>query len=208
MFIAPRKHGFTLLEVMVTVFIMALLTISIYRFIEGCLTAISFSRDQSSKAASVQGLVSIAQHQLTQLRQGQPGVLTGFPHKYNNVPSDEITWICSAGNGMLTRFAAGDYEVTLILLTDQKTGTSQIGMRRRPARSNSKESHWMPLLNNVKGFEVRYYEPRLSAWLEKWTDPNTLPTLVRFRIWQADSEEPYESVLKVPVTNPNRGMSG
>ena len=39
----------------------------------------------------------------------------GEPLKLNDRSRDEITWICSAGPGLLTRYAAGEYRVSMRL---------------------------------------------------------------------------------------------
>src|SRR5215210_6315232 len=95
-----RLAAFTLLEVVLAVAIIAMMTFSIYRFVEGSLDAIAFSTRQSTEDAAMQALISVLQAQLNNLPQAQPGVLLGEPHKFGSKPSDEMQWTSGPGNGL------------------------------------------------------------------------------------------------------------
>jgi len=51
--------------------------------------------------------------------------------------------------------------------------------------------------------EIRYFDQRLNAWLEKWTDQSARPSLVRMRIWRAGDDQPYEQIFNLPLTTQN-----
>ena len=36
----------------------------------------------------------------------------------------------------------------------------------------------MPVMDDVQGMRIRYFDPRLNAWVERWTDTSTLPRLI------------------------------
>jgi hypothetical protein len=54
---------------------------------------------------------------------------------------------------------------------------------------------WVSLLTGVNSMEIRYFDPRLNAWVDRWTDRGTLPHLVRLTIDRAGSSVPWEAVL-------------
>ena len=54
---------------------------------------------------------------------------------------------------------------------------------------------WVPLLTGVNSMEIRYFDPRLNAWVDRWTDRGTLPHLVRLTIDRPGSAVPWEAVL-------------
>src|SRR5688572_27959953 len=72
-----RSGAFTLLEVMISVLIIALIVTSIYRFVEANLMAIQTSTELAKDRQSVVGLVNYVQDQLAALPQENPNVLTG-----------------------------------------------------------------------------------------------------------------------------------
>ncbi len=59
---------------------------------------------------------------------------------------------------------------------------------------------WVPLLSDVNSMEIRYFDPRLNAWVDRWTDRGTLPHLVRLTIDRAGSAVPWEAVLPLRRT--------
>jgi hypothetical protein len=59
---------------------------------------------------------------------------------------------------------------------------------------------WIPLLTNLNSVAIRYFDPRLNAWVDRWTDRGTLPHLVRLTIARADSSVPWEAVLPLRRT--------
>ena len=59
---------------------------------------------------------------------------------------------------------------------------------------------WIPLLSDLNSVEIRYFDPRLNAWVDRWTDRGTLPHLVRLTIDRAGSSVPWEAVLALRRT--------
>jgi hypothetical protein len=71
----------------------------------------------------------------------------------------------------------------------EKAERMEIGFLRKPrdAPEGSTEGQsWVPLLEDVRSLQIRYFDPRLNAWVERWTDPGILPKLVRLVIGRAD----------------------
>lgn len=200
-FSTRRRGGFTLLEVVLAVMILGMIAFSIYRFIEVTLTAIRVSTAQGGEEAAMQGLVAAIGAQLNDLPVARSNALRGEAHKFNNREGDEMTWVCHAGNGLFTAFAEGDYDVTLALKPVPKTTTSELGLRRAVTDANDlSKANWLPLMPGVDALEIRYFDPRLNAWLEKWSDAGARPALVRLRITRAGAAAPHETILALPAT--------
>lgn len=198
-----RVRGFTLLEVMLAVVIMAMLVITLYSFVEANLRAITFSKEMNAERQSMASLVNYLQEQLGELPPRGQGVLLGTAHKYRDLASDEIEWVCGGGSGVLTTAAPNQYRVTLTIQPVEKNSTAlEIGLRRRLIDADESNYQWVSLLKNVVALEIRYHDPRQqSQWLEKWRDPNARPSLVRVKIWRTMEEPPFEAVLNVPAAN-------
>src|SRR6187399_2932415 len=109
-----RRAAFTLLEIMLAVAILAMMSLAIYRFVQTNLTALRISSENSLVDSQYNGFISLLTTEWTSLPPGV-GALLGEPLKLNDRSRDEVTWICSAGPGLLTRYAVGEYRVNLRL---------------------------------------------------------------------------------------------
>jgi prepilin-type N-terminal cleavage/methylation domain-containing protein len=204
---APNKQrAFTLLEVMLAVMIMALIAVSIYRFVVTDLQSIKFSTEDTARKAAVQALVAVLQEEFCNLPPSEANAIAGEAHKFNGKASDQIEWLTQAGNGLFTEAAQGQWKVTLMLRPEDKTNTYTLGLLRQLPDTNTnnrqenKTDHWLPLLRDVDAIEIRYFDPRLNSWIDKWSDGQAEPSLVRVRIWRTDQTVPYEAVIGLPPT--------
>jgi prepilin-type N-terminal cleavage/methylation domain-containing protein len=211
---AANRRGFTLLEVMIATLVIALMTFGLYRFILSNLNAMQVSTELHDERQSLQGLVRFLQVQLAELPLKRQGALSGAPFKFNNLSSDEMTWVCGAGHGMMTDAAEQNYKVTLALQPEkQGSKVLELGLRREPAGdeteqrldadfftrgSGNQRYNWIPLIRGVAAIKIRYFDARLNAMVDRWNDPNARPSIVSFAIWRDMDGLPFEAVLEVP----------
>ncbi len=204
MSIAPVKSrsasGFTLLEITFAVVILAMMSVAIYRFVQTNMAAVRISSEQTAIDSQYEGLHELLTTEWQSLPAGD-GRLTGEPFKTDGVSRDRITWLCDAGPGLLTRYATDNYHVTLQLkrAPDKKKGTV-LGLSRTPEATDAGDETWVPLIDNVRSLEIRYYDPRLNSWVERWTDTVTLPRLVRLVIGRPDSRVPWDTIIALGRT--------
>ena len=192
-----QRFAFTLLEVTLAVAILGMMSLAIYRFVSTNLTAVRLSTELNESNARYQGLANLLTEQLQDLPQGQ-GALAGEPFKFSGRSRDEMSWTCSAGPGLLTRYATGDYSVTLRLRPIDRSEEMELGIDRESDDDENlvpENKAWISLLSGVRTMEIRYFDPRLNAWVDRWTDRSKLPHLVRLTIDRAGSSVPWESVL-------------
>jgi prepilin-type N-terminal cleavage/methylation domain-containing protein len=193
-----KSRAFTLLEVMLAVMVMAMIALVIYRFVVGALQSIKISTELSEQQEAIQALVSVLQSEFDNLPPQEQNALLGEPHKFNNKDSDQIVWLTAAGNGVFTQTAPGSWKVTLLLRPQDKSDTNTLGLLRQLPDNSNNDLHWLPLLPNVDAIRVRYYDQRLNAWLDKWSDAQSRPSLVWLRIWRAGQTIPYEKIIQLP----------
>jgi prepilin-type N-terminal cleavage/methylation domain-containing protein len=194
-----RRGGFTLLEVLVAVVIISMITVSVYRFVRANLRAISVSQEVEVDRLEVTGLINYLQAQLEDLPPRRQGLLLGNPKKFKNLASDEMQWICRAGHGVLTTSAPAEYRVTLAIQPVEKSSSElEIGLRRQATNVDERKYNWLPLMR-AAALEIRYFDGRLRAWIDRWTDLDQRPTLVQVRIWKTVDEQPVEAILQVPA---------
>ena len=196
-----QKQGsaFTLLEVMLAVAVLGMVAISIYRFVETTLTAVRVSAEKFQDNSMTESVAAFLRGQMQALPVGREGALTGEPHRFSNVPSDELRWISRAGCGLLTRHAAGEWNVTLTLKQMKGSAGYELGVRRQDVEAKG-EATWLPLLTGMRSFEVRYFDSRSKEWMEKWADVGSRPALVRVKFWRDSMTAPYEIVLPLPAS--------
>jgi len=197
------RRGFTLLEIIMAVAILATMALAIYRFVQSNLIAIRLSSETLAGEARYDGLREVLAAQWQSLSPGK-GALLGDAFKLNDRERDEIRWTCSAGPGLMTRYAAGDFVVALRLQSEKKDGDRlDLGFLRKPkgdsALTNANES-WIPLIENVRSLQVRYFDARLNVWVERWTDTGTLPRLVKLIVGRSDAVAPWEAIIPLGRT--------
>jgi len=198
-----RARAFTLLEITLAVAILGLMTMAIYRFVQSNMIAIRVSAEANTADARYGGLRDLLTAQWQTLSP-RTGALMGESLKLSDRPRDEIRWICSAGPGLLTRYAPGDYTVAMRLQPpDKKSNRLDLGFLRKPkddrAITNEHES-WIPLIENVQSLQIRYFDPRLNTWLDRWSDTMTLPRLVKITIGRKDASVPWEVIIALGRT--------
>jgi prepilin-type N-terminal cleavage/methylation domain-containing protein len=198
-----RRAAFTLLEITLAVAILGLMSLAIYRFVATNLIAVRVSAEESAIDASYSGFESLLTTQLQNLPPGQ-GALSGEPFKFNGRSRDEMTWVCPAGPGLFTRYAVGDYEVIMRLRPIPKSDLMELGVSRQSVDDDEDVTGpnpgWVPLLENLRSMEIRYFDPRLNAWVDRWTDSGTLPHLVRVTIKRAGGSVPWEAIIPLRRT--------
>jgi prepilin-type N-terminal cleavage/methylation domain-containing protein len=190
-----RRGGFTLLEIILAAAILGLMSMAIFRFVQTNIAVLRISATQSLDEARYAGLLELLTAQWQELPTGV-GALAGDTYKFNDRPRDEIVWACSAGPGLLTRYAGGEFTVRM-RLRPMKEGSDrfQLGCYRKPrdeAEGADEKETWVPLIDDVNGLQIRYFDTRLNAWVPRWTDSSTLPRLIELVVqrqnrpdWQA-----------------------
>ena len=180
-----RRRGFTLLEIILAAAILGLMSMAIFRFVQTNIAALRISATESLEEARYTGLLDLLTTQWQELPPGV-GALAGDTYKFNDRPRDEIVWACGAGPGLLTRYAGGEFTVRM-RLRPIKEGSDrlQLGWYRKPrgeAEGEDEKETWVPLIDDVSGLRIRYFDTRLNAWVERWTDTGTLPRLIELII--------------------------
>jgi len=198
---AARSDGFTLLEITLAVAILAMMSLAIYRFVQSNLTALRASSDASVADARYNGLRDLLQAQWQSLPVRQ-GAMTGEPFKLSDRQRDEIKWSCSAGPGLLTRYAPGKFTVQMRLQTESnKSDRLDLGFLRKPQDDSAiGPETWVPLIKNVSSLQIHYFDPQLNSWVDQWTNALRLPPLVKVTVGRTDAAVPWEAIIPLKRT--------
>ena len=197
-------QGFTLLEIMLAVAILGMMAIAIFRFVQANLTALRFSSETAAADAQYDGLRDLLTTQwqsLSPLR----AKMVGESFKLNDRERDEIKWNCSAGPGLLTRYAPGEFTAVLRLQPgNDNSDRLDLGILRKPQDDSDvaeKNGSWVPLIKNVGGsLQISYFDPNANDWLPRWPGGNRLPSLVKVSVGRPDATDPWEAVIPLRRT--------
>ncbi|MBO0695739.1 MAG: prepilin-type N-terminal cleavage/methylation domain-containing protein [Verrucomicrobia bacterium] len=205
-----RIRGFTLLEIMLAVGILGLMSLAIFRFVQSNMMALRVSSDTAAMDSQYDGLRDLLTAEWQNLN-AQQSRLYGEPFKQNDRERDWLRWNCSAGAGLLTRYAPGEFTVTLGLQSEgEKSNRLDLGVLRRPRDDSSvgeKNETWVPLIKNVTSLQISYFNPSLGTnpWVDRWSNTNQTPALVKLTVGRADTSTPWEAIIplcRTPFKSP------
>jgi prepilin-type N-terminal cleavage/methylation domain-containing protein len=196
-----NRGAFTLLEIMLAVAILGMMSLAIFRFVQTNLTALYLSSDTIAADAQYDGLRDLLTAHWQSLSPTR-AAMVGDAFKSSDRERDEIKWNCSAGPGMLTRYAPTDLTVTL-RLEREKGDQLVLGLSRKPQQGSDlgdvRES-WVPLIKNVTSLQISYFDSNTNAWLPKWPGGGRLPWLIKIEVGRPDSAVPWEAVIPLRRT--------
>lgn len=195
----PYHRGFTLLEIMLAVGILGLMSLAIFRFVQSTVTALQLSSAAAAGDAQYDGLHDLLTAQWQSLNSYNANML-GEPFKMGDRERDEIKWSCGAGPALLTRYAAGNFNVTLRLQPENEKGDQlDLGFSRKPRNGSPTDETWVPLIKNVTSLEISYFDPGANNWLPRWPG-GRLPSLIRVTVGRTDSAVPWETIVALRRT--------
>ncbi len=190
-------RGFTLLEIMLAVAILGMMSLAIFRFVQSNMIALQLSSGTAAADAQYDGLRDLLTAEWQSLSP-QRAQMYGEPFKLGDRERDWVRWNCSAGPGLLTRYAPGDFIVALRLQPENEKGDQlDLGLLRKPKEdSDIGEGHetWVPLIKNVTSVEIRYFSSQANIWVDKWPG-GALPSLVKITLGRTDSAVPWEAII-------------
>jgi hypothetical protein len=159
---------------------------------------------------ALERLVSLVQEGLYGISPRGSSTLLGENLKLNGRNLDKMEWRSRGGAGLMTTAATGEYRVQLrIMPLKNDSSKFEIGLWRRPALldtaggliagGSDKDADWVPLLQDVDGMMIRYWDGRLNQPIDKWVDQAARPSFVKLSIWRLGDPVPYEACLMVPA---------
>src|SRR5205814_5865858 len=141
-----------------------------FRFVQANMTALRLSSDTAARDSQYDGLRDLLTSEwqsLTSVR----SKMYGEPFKLNEQERDWIRWNSGAGPGLLTRYAPGDFTVTLRLQPGSKKDELDLGLLRQGQDDyDTEEGHesWVPLIKNVTSLEITYFDPNANTSPPRW----------------------------------------
>ena len=198
-----RISGFTLLEIMLAVGILGLMSLAIFRFVQSNMLALRLSADTAARDSQYDGLRDLLTTEWQNLGSVR-SKMYGEAFKINDRERDWVRWTSGAGPGLLTRYAPGDFTVTLGLQPEsEKSNRLDLGLLRKPtddSDSGKTNETWVPLIKNVSSLQISYFSPNLNNWIDRWSNTSQSPWLVRLTVGRTDSAVPWEVIIPLRRT--------
>ncbi len=203
----PSRRGFTLMEVMIGVAILAMVTSALYQFVGSTLNVARVSRESADSRADLAGLNRVLQSLFSSLPRrsatgGQP--LAGKAGRGAGGRADGISWIALPGQAIFARRAEGLFLATLELAPSTRENKhsalvlSRSSYNPEVTTANAQQFASVRLLEDVSSLEIAYYDARINSWVDDWKEAEALPDLVRFRLSFSDGRLDYELVVSLP----------
>jgi type II secretory pathway pseudopilin PulG len=200
----PRlcSGAFTLLEIMLAVGILGLMSVAIFRFVQSNMIALRLSSETTAADAQYDGLRDLLTAEWQSLSPVRANMY-GEPFKLEERERDWLRWTCTAGPGLLTRYAPGNFIVTLRLQPEnERSDRWDLGLLRKPQNDSGfgeGDESWVPLIKNVSTLEIRYFSAQANTWLDKWPG-GPLPALIKVTVGRSDAAVPWEAVIPLKRT--------
>jgi len=195
---------------MIALMVTAMIVFTLYRFVSAHLATINTTMEIGEERDALNTVIKLVQTQLDTLPVLENGALTGKASKFHGFSNDELTWVCSAGAGLLTTAAPGQFQVTLTVQpVSEASAETELGLRRQPTPDNKAvielqrggaagRYDWLPLIRPMAALEIRYFDEQAQSWSDQWTDPGRRPALVRLRLQKRADDAPLEAVIGIP----------
>lgn len=198
---SPSSPGFTLIEIMIAMAILAMISVLIYtstsQTIKGKEETVK--RDESNHSVSL-ALNKMAADLQTAFILNSPDLL-GSEGRIKTVFSgkeDKLDFAALSHTRYFKNTREADFaEVGYYLADDPEDSSKKILMRReskllddKPEEGGSAD----PMVEGVKDFRLEYYDPKKKEWLKSWDSSqleqsNRLPRAVRIEIKIENPEE-------------------
>ena len=196
-------RGFTLMEIMLAVAILGMMSVAIFRFVQSNMIALQLSSDTAAADAQYDGLRDLLAAEWQSLSPLRANMI-GEPFKFGDRERDEIKWRSTAGPGLLTRYAPGDFTVVLRLQPENEKGSRlDLGFSRKAQEdfdTGEARETWVPLIKNVNSLEISFFDANANNWLPRWPLGGRLPLLVKVTVGRTDAAVPWETIIPLRRT--------
>ncbi|NJK93389.1 MAG: prepilin-type N-terminal cleavage/methylation domain-containing protein [Blastochloris sp.] len=204
---APGHAGFSLFEVTLALFILALLAGSIYGVIRGTVQMAASMDEARARQQQLDGLMELCRKSFRMLP--AKASLEGRIRQVDGKILPEV--LIRQAPELLAWDQVRDFEtMNVIGLRPQLGGLFSLSLLRvseaeilgKDPVSAAQPDAWLPLISDLSKVEWRFYDPRAGAWLDTLPRGSARPTAVELKLWLPEEENPVTAVFwVVPLLN-------
>ncbi len=196
-----QQAGFTLVEVLIAIGILALVIASIYSTWTAILRAAKSGQTAAAAVQRTRVVVRLLEDSLSSAQSygANPGYY-GFVAENGDEAS--LSFVARLSGTFPRGGRFGDLDVRRVTFSVQpgSDGGRNLVLRQIPLLMDEDEDekeHPIVLAKNVKEFAMEFWDNRLNDWVEEWKQTNQLPRLVMFTLRFADTSKPLSPVEEI-----------
>jgi general secretion pathway protein J len=168
-----RQHpedGFTLVEVLLAISLVAMMATLVFGSLYVTLSAIDTARANSATEQIVRSTLRVMADELSVSESRDVGPWVGINGLLDGRPADSVAFLTMGQ----FRGAESAKDTELVRIVYTREGDRLLRFVRRNLYGLTDESvEQVELATKVKGFNVRYYDGRSKLWLDEWTGHGT-----------------------------------
>jgi general secretion pathway protein J len=159
------EGGFTLVEVLLAVSLVAMMATLVFGSLYVTTSAIDAARAKSASEQIVRSTFRVMTDELS-VSEGSPnGLWMGINGQQDGQPADSVAFLTMGQ----FRGAESAKDTELVRIVYTREGDRLLRFVRRNLYGLTDESvEQVELATKVKGFNVRYYDGRSNLWLDEW----------------------------------------
>jgi general secretion pathway protein J len=171
---APQdsEGGFTLIEVLLAVSLIAMMATVVFGSLYVTISAIDAARVKSADEQIVRSTLRLMNDELSVSVGLSIGPWMGINAQYEGRPADSVAFLT------MGQFRGADSakDTELVRIVYTREGDRLLRFVRRNIYGLTDESvEQVELASKVKGFNVRYYDGKSKLWLDEWTGRGSEP---------------------------------
>jgi general secretion pathway protein J len=164
---APRdsERGFTLVEVLLAVALVAMMATLVFGSLYVTTSAIDAARAKSANEQVIRSTLRVMTDELSVGESRTAGPWMGINGQQDGQPADSVAFLT------MGQFRGADSakDTELVRIVYTREGDRLLRFVRRNLYGLTDESvEQVELANKVKGFNVRYYDGKNNLWLDEW----------------------------------------
>lgn len=195
------RRGFTLVEVLIAIGILALVLTAIYSTWTAILRA---SRSGQNAAAAVQRTRIVIRMLEDSITSAQNFVANQRYYGFVAENGDEavLSFVARLAKSFPRSGRFGDLDVRRVTFSVEpsRDNARQLVLRQAPLMLPPDEDeveHPIVLAKNVREFSMKFWDARMNDWVEEWPQTNQLPRLIQFTLKIADDVRPMAPVEEI-----------
>lgn len=164
------ENGFTLVEVLLAVSLVAMMATLVFGSLYVTMSAIETARANSANEQIVRSTLRVMADELSVSESRNVGPWMGINGLLDGRPADSVAFLTMGQ----FRGAESAKDTELVRIVYTREGDRLLRFVRRNLYGLTDESvELVELATKVKGFNVRYYDGKSKLWLDEWTGRGT-----------------------------------
>ena len=188
----PPENGFTLVEVLLAVSLVAMMATLVFGSLYVTMSAIETARANSATEQIVRSTLRVMADELSVAEGGATAPWMGINGQQDGQPADSVAFLTMGQY----RGAESAKDTELVRIVYTREGDRLLRFVRRNLYGLTDESvEQVELATKVKGFNVRYYDGRSKLWMDEWTGRGTeSPKAILLELTLLQEKEELQSV--------------